>query len=66
MAKHAESQGLKPPEDESIVCSSCIVCIGTTTHVTTDVAVPVIVTRRGYRTVITNYGHQVTTFHEPR
>ena len=66
MAKHAEDQGLKPPEDTSIVRGHSVYRINTPIHITSDVVVLIIATCRSYRTVITDHCHQVTTFHEPR
>ena len=47
MAKHAENQGLEPPEDTSIVCGPLDSLYRHTipTHTTSDVTVPVIVAR---------------------
>ena len=66
MAKHAENQGLKPPEDTSIVRDYSIERTGAPTHNTLDVVVLVPVTCRSHRTVITHHGHQITSLHEPR
>ena len=65
MAKHAENQGLKPPDDTSIVRDCWIDPIGIPAHGTLDVTVPVTITRRCHRTVFAHHGRQVATFHEP-
>lgn len=66
MAKHAENQGLKPPEDTSIVGDHSIYHMSTPTHGALDVPIPVIVTHRSHRTLITDHGHHVSAFHESR
>lgn len=48
MAKHAEDQGLKPPEDTSIVRGPSNYHIGIPTHVVSGVVVPLIVTHRSH------------------